>query len=248
MGNIGQHYYDWRYKQAGGAPGPGGPTPTAAAAPRLPQVTIDDIHYRASIVDLNGTYCTITNRDQQPVNFDGWWLDSPKWSYVDRFYFPSGITLAPGASINVHSGPGNNDANDIYMFRTSVMWDGQPYDLAVLYDNYGREVNRLFPAAETGVPPTPPPPGGTGTPPAAGTGTPTRPAGTVTPTRTVGSTTPTVAVPSAQPTGQVPSTVTPTRGTATPTATRGTVTPTGSTTPGTATVTVTVTPTRTPTP
>jgi hypothetical protein len=245
MGNIGQHYYDWRYRDGGGQPGPGVPTPTAAPAPRLPQVTIDSINYRTSIIDLNGNYCTITNRDQQPVNFDGWWLDSPKWSHVDRFYFPSGITLAPGQSINVYSGPGQNDAENIYMFRTTVMWDGQPYDLAVLYDNYGREVTRLFPAAEIGVPPTPPPPGGT---PPAGSVTPTRPAGSVTPTRPPGSVTATVAVPSPQPTGQVPSTVTPTRGTATVTPTRGTVTPTGSVTPGTVTVTPTTTVTATPTP
>jgi hypothetical protein len=217
-------------------------------------VTIDAINYRKSITDLNGTYCTITNRGQQPVSFDGWWLDSPKWGYVDRFYFPSGITLPPGESINVYSGPGNNDERSVYMFRTTVMWDGQPYDLAVLYDNYGREVNRLFPAAETGVPPTPPAPGTT--PQAQGTGTPTRPAGSVTPGPTLppGSVTPTRAVPPPQGTGQVSSSATPTRGTPTATATHGTVTPTatGSVTPGTpgtpGTATVTVTPTRTPTP
>jgi hypothetical protein len=251
MGNIGQHYHEWRYRQGGGAPGPGGPTPTAAPAPALPNVTIDAINYRKSITDLNGTYCTITNRGQQPVSFDGWWLDSPKWGYVDRFYFPSGITLPPGESINVYSGPGNNDERSVYMFRTTVMWDGQPYDLAVLYDNYGREVNRLFPAAETGVPPTPPAPGTT--PQAQGTGTPTRPAGSVTPGPTLppGSVTPTRAVPPPQGTGQVSSSATPTRGTPTATATHGTVTPTatGSVTPGTpGTATVTVTPTRTPTP
>ena len=159
MGNIGQHYYDWRYGKSGsGTPGPVQPTPTALGLPQKANVTIDSINYRASIVDLNGTYCTITNRDKQPISLDGWRLDSPKWAIVDTFRFPADVVIQPGASIRVHSGPGLNSATDIYMFRTTVMWDGQPYDYAVLYDQYGRPVSDFFPAGDVGAPPTPPPP------------------------------------------------------------------------------------------
>jgi Lamin Tail Domain len=197
MGNIGQHYYDWRYLNAGGSPGPGPATPTAAALPPKASVQIDTIAYRKSLVDINGNLCIVTNAGQTPVRLDGWWLDSPKWDHVDRFFFPRGITLAPGASINVHSGLGQDTNGDIYMGRTTVMWDGMAYDTAILYDNYGREVSRFFPAAEVGATPTQPPPaptsvGATATVP--GKGTPSPSGGTVTPASTV------TRAPSPQPT------------------------------------------------
>ena len=43
------------------------------------------------------------------------------------------------------------------------MWDAQPYDYAVLYDQYGRQVSDFFPAGDVGAPPTPPAPGSTPT-------------------------------------------------------------------------------------
>lgn len=111
--------------------------------------------------------------------------------------------------MRVRSGPGTNTATDIYMFRTTVMWDRQPYDLAVLYDNFGREVARLFPA-EGGAPPTAPPAGTptriSGTPPP---GTPqataTKSGGTTVPTSTISGTPQT---PTRTPTGGIPSPVT----------------------------------------
>lgn len=254
MGNIGQHYYEWRYLRNAnpGTPAPQRPvpTPTGASRPAVANVTIDEIHPRTSLVDLNSNYCVITNRGQAAVNFTGWWLDSPKWTVVDRYYFPAGFTLQPGASVNVNAGTGNNTATDLYMFRSTAMWDGQPYDLAVLYDNLGREVNRLFPASDVGQPPAPTVPGGSpsATPRPGGTtiataSVPTR--GSPTPTTTAG-------VPTAQ------SSIVATVGTrtATPVAS-GTATATVTGTPPTATATVTgtpptatitTTPTRTPTP
>lgn len=228
MGNIGQHYYEWRYLNKGNPPNPGGPTPTSPALPPKLNVTIDSISYRKSITDLNGTYCTITNREQQAVSLNGWWLDSPKWNYVDRFYFPNGITLAPGATVRVHSGPGLNTDTDIYMGRTTIMWDQQPYDLAVLYDNFGREVDRYFPAAEVGVTPTPQgTPGSRPTPP------------TTVPTKgTPVKGTPTIGVPTPQSTSLA---------TIGPTATSETVTPGPSPTRASS-QTVTPTPTDTPEP
>jgi hypothetical protein len=201
MGNIGQHYYDWRYLNTGVGPAstPGRSTPTAVPLPPKASVQIDAISYRKSLVDLNGNLCIITNSGQTPVLFDGWWLDSPKWDHVDRFYFPPGISLAGGASMNVHSGPGQSTNGDLYMARTTVMWDGMAYDTALLYDNYGREVSRFFPAAEVGATPTTPPaatPGPAATVTVAGAkGTPSPGAATVTPVVTG------TRAPSPQPTG-----------------------------------------------
>jgi hypothetical protein len=234
MGNTGMHYYEWRYSTAPTrTPAPPRATPTSPALPPLARITIDRIEYRKSITDLNGNFAIITNRDQRAYTLNGWWLDSPKWSHVDRFYFPDGVTIAPGASIRVHSGPGVNTDTDIYMWRTTVMWDGMPYDLAVLYDNYGREVDRFFPAADVGVPPTPPPVV-TGTPGATSTPSPTATRGTPGPTATI---TRTPAVPSPVSTGAA------TVGTATALAFTS-PTPMVTGTPPTRTPTHTATPTR----
>ena len=230
MGNIGMHYHEWRYSPARPTPRPGGATPTLSSLPPKATVSIDELAYRKSITDLNGNYVTITNRGQAAQSLNGWWVDSPKWSHVDRFYFPDGINMARGASLRAHAGTGNNTATDVYMNRTSVMWEGEPYDLAVLYDNYGREIDRFFPAGEVGVPPTAPAP--VATPPKDGT-----PVATT--TRVIGGTPP----------------ATTTRGTVVPTpvstapATVGTgATGTATRTPTAGTPTATRTVTRTPTP
>ncbi|HUP27136.1 MAG TPA: lamin tail domain-containing protein [Chloroflexia bacterium] len=236
MGNIGMHYYEWRYSPAQATPRPGGPTPTSNVLPPKANITIDEIAYRKSITDLNGNYVVLTNRAQTGQSLNGWWIDSPKWSYVDRFYFPA-RTLAAGASVRVHAGAGNDTPTDFYMNRTSLMWEGEPYDLAVLYDNFGREVDRFFPAAEVGVPPTAPP---AATPPGQGTALPTATVaagGTPQPTSTLSKGTSVVPTPE--------STAQPTIVTGrTPTLSGSvTVTPTG-----VRTGTPTITPTRTPTP
>src|SRR5213078_743390 len=112
---------------AGGGGGPGPATPTSVPLPPKANVQIVEIAYRKSLVDINGNYATLTNAGDSAVSFNGWWLDSPKWDHVDRFCFPKGITLAPGASMKVHAGTGNNTATDIYMSRTTIMWDDMPY-------------------------------------------------------------------------------------------------------------------------
>jgi hypothetical protein len=234
MANIGMHYYDWRYSPARPTPRPGGATPTPAVLPPRANITIDGIAYRTVPTDLNGNYATLTNRGQSPQSLNGWWLDSPKWSHVDRFYFPNGIVMQPGTSLRVRSGAGNNTPTDVYMFRTSPMWDAALYDLAVLYDNFGREISRFFPAAETGPPPTVP---SAATPTAAGR--PTSPSGTgtaVSATSTPGTATRSVPTPVSTSPAQVGS----------PTPTRSPAAGSSVTPSRTSTVTATVSPTRTP--
>lgn len=228
MGNIGQHYYDWRYLNAGGTGGgPGPATPTASTLPPTVSLRIDGIFYRRAITNLNDNYVVIVNSGQQPVVFTNYWLDSPKWGHVDRYYFPAGFTLAPNAAVRVHAGVGQDIATDLYMFRTSVMWESQPYDLAIVYDNYGREVIRYFPAAETGPPPTQPvatvTPGGATTP---TTTVQAQTTATVSGTALVGTSTPTKVVPTPISTTETQLvTATPTKSTAT------TITPTSTKTP-----------------
>lgn len=232
MGNIGQHYYEWRY--GGGAsstPRPPAATPTAAGLPAKANVTIDSITYHQSPVDLNGTYCTITNRGSTPISLNLWRLDSPKWGIVDTYYFKDDVTLAAGASIRVHSGVGQTTATNVYMGRSTVMWDGRNYDYAVLYDQYGRQVADFFPAGDVGPPPTvvatKPPAQGTITPGSDVTATPT-PKGGATGTAVVPTAvnTQNPAVPTATGTGTSQATRTPTR-TVTPGGPTATATTTG---------------------
>jgi len=247
MGNIGMHYYDWRYSPARPAPPPGGATPTSVALPPRANITIDGIAYRQTATDLNGNYATLTNRGQSPQSLNGWWLDSPKWSHVDRFHFPNGVVIQPGASLRVRSGPGNNSATDVYMFRTSPMWDAALYDLAVLYDNFGREVSRFFPAAETGPPPTQPvPPAVTPTTGGRPTSPVVTPVGTATrtPTRAPGQATPTVGLPTPVSTvpGQITTPSPSAAASASPSPTRSPAATTSVTPTRTATATATPTP------
>lgn len=158
MGNIGQHYFEWRYgERPEPPPNPAVPTPTSPSLPAAAEVAIVGIEYRQSIVDINGTLCVISNLGSSPVSLAGWRLDSPKWGLVDTYRFGGNVMIPPGSSIRVHSGVGIDSATDIYMSRPTVMWDGMPYDYAVLYDNFGRQVADFFPAGDVGVPPTAPP-------------------------------------------------------------------------------------------
>jgi hypothetical protein len=108
------------------------------------------------------------------------------------------------------------------MGRNTVMWDGQPYDYAVLYDVYGRQVSDFFPAGDVGPPPTLPPVNPSATIPSVPTPEPGKP----TPTNVPGQPTNTVQVPTPQSTK--PATVT--GASPTPTGSSGsdsTPTPTG---------------------
>jgi hypothetical protein len=224
MGNIGQHYFEWRYsKSQPGTPRPPVATPTRAGLPPKANVTIDGIEYRQAVFDLNGTFCIITNRGENAISLAGWRLDSPKWGIVDTFRFPDNVTIAAGASIRVRSGVGRNTATDVYMFRPTVMWDGQNYDYAVLYDNYARQVADFFPAGDVGPPPTAPPV-------ATNTLAPGQPTNTAVP----GAPTSTPqGPPPPKETGQVPvPTSTNTRVAATPSRTASGGTPTVTATPG----------------
>ncbi len=97
-------------------------------------------------VDLVGEVVTIANLGDASQDMSRWTLLSVQGN--QRFIFPSGFTLAPGATVKVISGP-----NGYYAPPAVLQWlktDGTPYvayvwndagDPAVLYDNQGNVVS-----------------------------------------------------------------------------------------------------------
>jgi hypothetical protein len=222
MGNIGLHYFEWRY---GGGPAPQpGVSPPPAAPPAPPQLAITGIVVGKSGLDLNEQSVTLENRGAAPVLMTGWRLVSPKNDHVDIYTFPQDFTLPAGAQVVVHAGQGFDGNGNLYMRRVTWLFDATGFDGVILYDNVGREVTRYF--LQQGAVPTAPAPAAspqptaTEEPPAEVTDTPeptdTPEAGdtTATPTPESDNDTPTVT-----PTPGGSPTVTPTPGTRTATAT-----------------------------
>ena len=218
MGNIGLHYFEWRY---GGGPAPQPGVSPPAGPPALAQLAITGIVVGKSGLDLNEQTVTLENRGAAPVLMTGWRLVSPKNDHVDIYTFPQDFTLPAGAQVAVHAGQGFDGNGNLYMRRVTWLFDATGFDGVILYDNVGREVTRYF--LQQGAVPTAPAPAAspqpTEEPPADATDTPeptdTPEAGdtTATPTPESDNDTPTVTVTPGTPT------VTATPGTRTATAT-----------------------------
>ncbi|MBI4199181.1 MAG: lamin tail domain-containing protein [Chloroflexi bacterium] len=92
-------------------------------------------------MDLQAEVVIIANLGGAPQDMSGWTLLSVQGN--QRFAFPPGFVLNPGATVRVTSGP-NAYANPPAVLRwtTQYIWnnDGDP---AVLYDSQAREVSRF---------------------------------------------------------------------------------------------------------
>ncbi|WP_107451519.1 lamin tail domain-containing protein, partial [Actinacidiphila rubida] len=108
--------------------------------PQRSQVTLGAVHhgmsshgYRGSAA-LNNEWITVANGGRHSVNLSGWTLsDRDHHSY--RFSY---LTLAPHASVRVHTGYGHNTRTDVYQDRHTSVWGND--DAATLRDDEGRFV------------------------------------------------------------------------------------------------------------
>ena len=117
------------------------PTPTPMVTPALSQVVIQT-------VDLETEVVTIVNLGNVPQNMTGWMLVSEVGGQA--FRFPSGHTLAPGATVLVTSGPNGHLAPPAVLQwlksdgtpSRAYVWnnDGDP---ALLMDADGNTVSRF---------------------------------------------------------------------------------------------------------
>jgi len=102
-------------------------TPSAFSSASY-SVKIITIHYKGS-----DEYIAIKNTGSTAVNLSGWRL----WSKGNQWYTFPNITLQPGQSISIHSGP---KATGIVWTRKYV-WNNNG-DEAILYDSSGNIIDR----------------------------------------------------------------------------------------------------------
>jgi endonuclease YncB( thermonuclease family) len=102
------------------------------------------VHWDADGIDqdnLDGEYVKVRNYD--PVNWlplGGWWIRD---SGLPRFTFPAGAAVAPGGSVTVHVGAGEDGGGEYFWNRTAPLFgnpsldDPSAGDGAYLFDPQG---------------------------------------------------------------------------------------------------------------
>lgn len=107
------------------------------AEPTPPSHTVEFVwpfHFDAIAEDaanLNDEYFTLENTGTESVDMTDWSVSN---EHGDTFEFPDGFTLAPGAIVTIHSGPGTDTEGILYWNASEPIWSNTS-DLAVLYDN-----------------------------------------------------------------------------------------------------------------
>jgi endonuclease YncB( thermonuclease family) len=120
----------WRADACGAGPAPGASFELRIMSDPLGEDT-----------DLNGEWVRITSTSAQPVPLAGWYLGNagPK---AERFRFPAGTTIAPGASITVFNGSGSSTGSVFFRGLTHNLFEnsfngGGAGDGAYLLDTDG---------------------------------------------------------------------------------------------------------------
>ena len=132
-GNIGLHYYTWRYGQAG-------ETLTPA------NITTGDLRIDYILADPSWEegakyeYALIRNHDDVTIHLKGWQVKDESGT---TFTFPDGVFLLPGASLRLHVAKGLNTPTDIYWGRTGAVWNNGG-DSGYLIDPTGKTVSGYF--------------------------------------------------------------------------------------------------------
>lgn len=113
-------------------------TPTATPLPPITDVRVEgscSCFEGGSRADPNGEYVCFRNHDPQAVDMAGWQVhDEAGHTYV----FPR-FTLASGATVRLHSGPGSNTETELHWAR-GLVWNNS-HDTVYLYDAFGRLVD-----------------------------------------------------------------------------------------------------------
>ncbi|MGI8688008.1 MAG: lamin tail domain-containing protein [Thermomicrobiales bacterium] len=158
MGNIGQHYFQYRYLGADAplipvtvAPGPVAtgkapkPTTTTRHPTTAPIITgAGPVRIVALVArppdgaaDVNGETVTIRNDGLVTVDITHWTLTDA--SGINVFIFPS-LVLPPGGMVVVHSGQGSPTATDLYVGKKKGIWKDTG-DTATLRDGTGAVIS-----------------------------------------------------------------------------------------------------------
>jgi hypothetical protein len=128
-GNIGRHYYEWRYEQIGKIP--------TEAVIRTGDVQIVAILANpATEPGATHEYVDLASHAESAVQMEGWALrDESGTTYT----FPS-FKLPAGATVRIHVAKGIDSTADLYWGRTGSVWNNGS-DTAYLYDPSGTLVS-----------------------------------------------------------------------------------------------------------
>ncbi len=157
MGNIGQHYYQYRYLSPDAPLIPITVAPAASSSAKTPKPTtsghpttvptitgagpvrIVEIVARPpnGAADLNGETVTIRNDGLATVDITRWTLSDAGGKNV--FLFPS-LILPPGGVVVVHSGRGSPMATDLFFNKNTGIWNDTG-DTATLRDASGAAIS-----------------------------------------------------------------------------------------------------------
>ncbi len=110
-------------------------------APPSPDVQITHIFYDGLVPRAESDeYVEISNLGDQPQDLAGWVLKDISEGYPS-FTFPSYI-LAPGKSIRVYTNEYHPEWGGFSFEYGRAIWNNTEPDIAVLYNNQGKEVSR----------------------------------------------------------------------------------------------------------
>jgi hypothetical protein len=128
-GNIGQHYYQWRYGDSGKHP--------VLHAPLTGDVRVTFILYDPNQHPTIGhEYVDITNFSDTVIPLTGWRIhDNANITYTFKDF-----RLQPGATVRLHVAHGVDTASDVYWGRGGAVWNNTG-DAAFLYDATGALVH-----------------------------------------------------------------------------------------------------------
>jgi hypothetical protein len=136
-GNVEQHFDTWR--DSAGATATLPHPPAAEEQPRATgNIAITNILYDSPVPrEHSGEFVTLTNKDNHPVQMQGWRLTDEGDRH--QYTFPE-FVLQPGASVNVRTCRGQNTDTDLYTGRCNPWWNNDG-DTGYLYDARGTLVD-----------------------------------------------------------------------------------------------------------
>ncbi len=143
MGNVGQHYFRYRYLGADATLQPAQPTVATTktlkptAAPTITNANgVHIAHIAAKAANLADETATIRNDGLTTTDLTRWTLSD---SGRNVFIFPA-LTLPPGGIVVVHSGRGTTPGTDLYWNKNVGVWRDTG-DTATLRDAAGTVVS-----------------------------------------------------------------------------------------------------------
>ncbi len=118
----------WRCRAAGGAG----------------DVDIETIHADASgneNSNLNDEYVVLENTGSNAIDLSGWTVSDEVGA---TYAFESGVSLAPGDTLTLHTGTGTDSSSDVYWNRGSAVWNNGGDTVFVSTDSGSRVTSRVY--------------------------------------------------------------------------------------------------------